>query len=113
MPDDSVSILRHLKQHESPVTVPKLRVEIDPPTAATRSEASWPGLAAEVVHITASLPFKCDFLASCHLLMSVSRGTLAHGESRVRDAIARPAGTSAGPLPSYRRDMNFTGPSCR
>ena len=97
MPDDSVSILRHLKQHESPVTVPKLRVEIDPPTAATRSEASWPGLAAEVVHITASLPFKCDFLASCHLLMSVSRGTLAHGESRVRDAIV-----------STRRDIGRT-----
>ncbi|HSY85226.1 MAG TPA: AraC family transcriptional regulator [Verrucomicrobiae bacterium] len=97
MPDDRLSAPRHLDQDEAPVTTPKLRVEIDPPTAATRSEASWPGLAAEVVHITASGPFKCGFSASCHLLMSVDRGTLVHGESRVQDVIV-----------STRRDIGRT-----
>jgi len=97
MPDDSVSIPRYLNQDEAPVTTPKPRMEIDPPTAVTRSEASWPGLAAEVVHVTASGPFKCGFLASCHLLMSVNRGRLVHGEARVQDAIV-----------STRRDIGRT-----
>ena len=84
MPDDSVSLPRHLNLDEAPVTTPRLRVEIDPPTAATRSEASWPGLAAEVVHITASGLFKCGFSASCHLLMSWTgaRWSMANPASR-------------------------------
>jgi AraC family transcriptional regulator len=74
-----------------------LRVEIDPRDAATRTEARWRGLAAEVVHITASVPLKCGFSGPCHLLMVVDRGAMISGESRVEGVIA-----------STRRDIGRT-----
>jgi len=73
------------------------RVELDPQDAATRSESSWRGLAAEVLEITATGPFKCGFSASSHLLTAVERGALAHGESRIEGAIV-----------STRRDIGRT-----
>jgi AraC family transcriptional regulator len=73
------------------------RVELDPPDAATRSEARWRGLAAEVLQITATGPFRCGFSASSHLLTAVERGALAHGESRIEGAVV-----------STRRDIGRT-----
>jgi len=74
-----------------------LRMEMEPHDAATRREASWPGLAAETVRITASTPVRCMFVASSHLLVSVDRGTLAQGETRIE-----------GVAVSTRRDIGRT-----
>ena len=73
------------------------RVELDPQNAATRSEARWRGLAAEVLEITATGPFKCRFSASSHLLTAVERGALAHGETRIEGVVV-----------STRRDIGRT-----
>jgi AraC family transcriptional regulator len=76
-----------------------LRVEMEPRDAAMRREASWRGLAAEIVRITASTPVRCGFTASCHLLVSVERGTLAQGETRIE---------GEGVVVSTRRDIGRT-----
>jgi AraC family transcriptional regulator len=73
------------------------RVELDPEDAATRSESSWRGLAAEVLEITATRAFKCGFSASSHLLTAVDRGALTHGETRIGGVVA-----------STRRDIGRT-----
>ena len=73
------------------------RVALDPEDAATRSESSWRGLAAEVLEVTATRAFKCGFSASSHLLTAVDRGALTHGETRIGGVVA-----------STRRDIGRT-----
>jgi AraC family transcriptional regulator len=103
---DRVSLPLRASRDEAPVTASEglekptdltLRVEMEPRDAATRHEASWRGLAAEIVRITASTPIRCGFTASCHLLVSVDRGTLAQGETRIEGVVV-----------STRRDIGRT-----
>jgi len=103
---DRVSLPLRASRDEAPATASDglekptdltLRVEMEPRDAATRHEASWPGLAAETVRITASAPVRCGFAASCHLLVSVDRGTLAEGETRIEGVVV-----------STRRDIGRT-----
>lgn len=103
---DRVSLPLRASRDEAPATTSDglekptdltLRVEMEPRDAATRREASWRGLAAETVRITASTPVRCVFTASCHLLVSVDRGTLAQAETRIEGVIV-----------STRRDIGRT-----
>jgi AraC family transcriptional regulator len=100
---DRVSLPLRASRDEPPGDGPEkptdltLRVEMEPRDAATRREASWRGLAAEIVRITAIAPVRCGFAAACHLLVSVDRGTLAQGEIRIEGAVV-----------STRRDIGRT-----
>ena len=84
IPDDAPATTRDLLEER---WGPEPRVQLEPGNAATRSEARWRGLAAEVVQITAITSFKCGFSASGHLLIAVDRGTMVHAESRIEGGV--------------------------
>jgi AraC family transcriptional regulator len=73
------------------------RVTLRPGNIARRREASWSGLTAETVQITASDGFESEFTAPCHLLIATERGLRDKGESRVEGAAV-----------STRRDISKT-----
>ena len=85
------------------------RVELDPEDAATRSKSSWRGLAAEVLEITATRPFKCGFSASSHLLTAVDRGALAHGEARIEGVVVSTRRDIGRTLSFIPKGYNFQG----
>ena len=84
IPDDAPATTRDVLDER---WGPEPRVQLEPRNAATRSEARWRGLAAEVVQITAITSFKCGFSASGHLLVAVDRGTMVHAESRIEGVV--------------------------
>ncbi len=94
--DAATRIARDVLEERSDLS---LRMELDPEDAATRSESSWRGLAAEVLEITATRAFKYGIsrLLPAFADGFVERGALAHGETRIEGVVV-----------STRRDIGRT-----
>jgi AraC family transcriptional regulator len=76
---------------------PNARVKLHPGDAAHHREASWRGLTAETVRVTATEGFEYEFRAPFHLLIAAERGVRIKGETRVE-----------GGTTSTRRDIGRT-----
>jgi AraC family transcriptional regulator len=72
-------------------------MKLRPGNIARRREASWSGLTAETVQISAADGFESEFTAPCHLLIATERGIRDKGESRVEGVVV-----------STRRDIGQT-----